>query len=646
MKNFNQKAIVVAFVLLLNLVLGASVSHAQEMEGSWSTTYPSYETGSWSTTYPTYETGSWSTTYPTYETGSWSTTYPTYESANYPTYESATYSYPTYETAATTGGVSYTPAVYTTVSDPVSSTVITSPNSYYGYTNYGYTGSYYPAVYGTVGYGYTNSTVNQTSCPSNYSFVNGVCQPPTQCPAGQSLVNNTCQPTTVCPTNTTLVNGTCVVNTTTTCPAGTTLVNGVCTSTTITNTNNYYVCSNGTIVNFSYQCPTYTNYPTYTYQTCWDGTVIANTSVCPSQYKVCPNGTSIPVSQTCYYNNYSTYSYSVPQTVKFNNVVTSLATQVTNVSGRCNGIGLIANGAQSTGWFEYGETVSLGRETAKASIGTSATAPFSNLLTNLKPNTRYYCRAVMQNQYGIVKGEIVGFTTKGTATTYVQPVAKKVTTTKKAAPVKKTIVTCTDGTTSWVKNETSASLLSQGEKLVALNVEKTEGDYSVSGTVTYKISYKNATDSSLTGVVLAVVFPQEVEVVSATAGTYDSTTRTLTLNQDTLRAYDEGTITVKGKITNTASIGKSIVTTAYIVYTVPTTKVQDEVTAYVVGSITPEVTKTSDTGAKKVYGNNLEDRGFLPASLVEWLALIAILFIIFILGRSIYMSYQGEKEAH
>jgi UDP-glucose 4-epimerase len=42
-----------------------------------------------------------------------------------------------------------------------------------------------------------------------------------------------------------------------------------------------------------------------------------------------------------------------------------------------------------------------------------------------------------------------------------------------------------------------------------------------------------------------VVFPQEVEVVSATAGTYDSTTRTLTLNQDTLRAYDEGTITVK-----------------------------------------------------------------------------------------------------
>jgi uncharacterized repeat protein (TIGR01451 family) len=441
--------------------------------------------------------------------------------------------------------------------------------------------------------------------------------------------------TTTCPAGTTLVNGVCTTNITT-CPAGTTLINGVCTTNIITPT---YVCPNGTTVNYSYQCPT----TTYTYQTCWDGTTIPLNSVCPNQYKLCPNGTSIPVNQTCYYG--TTYTYAVPQTIiKFNNVVTSPATQVTNNSGRCNGIGLIANGAASTGWFEYGETSSLGRETAHASIGNNHTAPFSNLLTNLKPNTRYYCRAVMQNQYGVVKGEIVGFTTKGTKVTYVTPVVKTVV--KKVE--KKPEVTCTDGTTSWVKNG-SATVTStvQGDKLVALTVDNTFSRYAAGSPITYKISYKNLSDSTLTGVLVSVVLPAEIEITSASAGTYDVMTRTLTANVDILGARSEGTITIEGVVSKDASIGKSVVTTGYIVYTVPSTKLQDEVTAYTVGSISPsDATLKSDTGAKKVYDLGGSERSFLPNTLVEWLALIAIVFIVFILARSIYLSYQGDKEGH
>ena len=41
-------------------------------------------------------------------------------------------------------------------------------------------------------------------------------------------------------------------------------------------------------------------------------------------------------------------------------VVTTSATQVTNNSARCNGIGIISNGVMSNGWSEYGETTSLG----------------------------------------------------------------------------------------------------------------------------------------------------------------------------------------------------------------------------------------------------------------------------------------------
>ncbi len=494
-------------------------------------------------------------------------------------------------------------------------------------------------------------------CPNNSTPINGVCQAPIVCPTGTSLQNGVCigHGTTVCPTGSTLVNGVCQINTTA-CPSGSVLINGICQ---ITITQNNYRCSNGSIVAAAYLCPTipvppvYTPSVTYTYDNtyippmnshvCWDGSTMYGNQVCPAQYKVCANGTYVSMNQSCYVAPVPTY---VPPTViKFNNVVTSVATQITNTSGRCNGIGLIANGAASTGWFEYGETANLGRTTASASIGNTVTAPFSNVLANLKPTTKYYCRAVMQNEYGIVKGEIVSFVTKSKATTYVQPVSTvKTSTVKKATTtVKKNEVTCTDGTSVWVKNGSSAEMLNQGAKLVMLQIEKSEGKLMANASVTYKVTYKNVADSRLTGVVIKVVIPAEMNSVVTTAGVYDENTHTVTLNQDTLDQYSEGVISVTGKLAQDAPIGKTLVATSYVAYTVPGTNAQDEVTAYVVGSIVPvDSLAKSDTGAKKVIGSG-SDRGFMPNNLVEWLALIAIIFIIFILGRSIYISYKEDE---
>ncbi|MCF7898913.1 MAG: hypothetical protein K9L31_03110, partial [Candidatus Pacebacteria bacterium] len=552
--------------------------------------YPTYNTG---TTYPTYDTG---TTYPTYNTG---TTYPTYDTG-------VTYS--TYSTGVT-------PVTYSNSSYSFPSVQI---GIGYGSTGYNY-GSYAPTV-GNYGYTYgsytnTNNTVN---CPSGSSLVNGTCQiNSVSCPSGSVLINNTCTvQTTSCPSGSVLINGTCTVQNTS-CPSGSTLVNGVCTITTV-NTN--YTCWNGTIVAYSSLCPVNYQPINYTQPTVYQPPVVRYPTVTP-----------IP-------------------TVKFNNVVTSVVTQITNNSGRCNGIGLIANGSPSTGWFEYGETSNLGRTTASAQIGRSSSAPFSNVLASLKSNTRYYCRDVMQNEYGIVKGEIVSFVTKGTAVAYVQPVTtvkKTVTVTKKVVtPVvkKPTLVTCTDGSSFYAKNETQATILNQGEKLVTLQVEKSEGEISSDALVSYKIVYRNVSDSRLTGVLVKVVIPSEIKFSIASSGNYDESTHTLTLNQDTLGAHSEGIIAISGRVVKNAPVGKSIVATAYVVYTVPGTQVQDEVTAYVVSSIVPTTDISNlDTGAKKVVGYN-SDRGFMPNNLVEWLALIAIIFIIFILGRSIYVSYKEDEE--
>ncbi len=514
----------------------------------------------------------------------------------------------------------------------------TSPTTYgssYSYPTVGNT-SYGGTSYGGINYGYSNYGYSAPSVSwTGYNYGSTYVAPP---------VTTTIQ-TIQC------WNGTVIPNTQT-CPAQPTTptqCSYLSDSYTTRFDNNYptctKLCSNGTTIAGNQLCPStvvqppiYTP-PTINYQTCWDGSVIPTTSVCSSQYKVCANGTSIPIYQTCYYGN--TYvPYVPPQTTKFNSVITSIATQVTMNSGRCNGIGLIANNAQSTGWFEYGETASLGRTTASSAIGNSSSAPFSNLLSNLKANTKYYCRAVMQNQYGIVKGDIVSFTTKSKSVTYVKPVTTTIKTVVKPV-VKKTEIICIDGSIVSVGSQSSATLINKGEKLVALQMVKTNGSLSAGNSVSYNLSYKNLSDSRLTGVVIKVTIPQEITNVSSSVGNYDEASHMLTLNQDTIDAYTEGVITWTGKVVKDAPVGKSIVTTAYVVYTVPGTSVQDEVTAYVVGSIIPATTTTVDTGAKNVIGAS--ERGFLPNSLVEWLALIAIFFIIYILGRSIYSSYKEER---
>lgn len=550
--------------------------------------------------------------------------------------------------------------------------------------------TYTDTTYQSPSYTYTPSysAPSYTYTPSNYSYPTYPYPTVTQiaCPAGTTLVNGQCVNTingqvitnTICPTGTTLNGNTCVntvtgnVVTNTVCPTGTTLANGQCINTVNGNVVTNVVCPTGTTLSGNQcintitptvttvtNCPSNTNFvngvcqqiinpPVVVTQTCWNGAVIPATQACAPQYKTCANGASVPVTQTCYVP--STPVYVPPQVVKFNNVVTSIATQITNTSGRCNGIGLIANNAQSTGWFEYGDTPSLGKLTASATIGSASTAPFSNVLANLKPSTKYYCRAVMQNQYGIVKGEIVSFVTTKTVTTYVKPVTtvkKPVTTTKPVTPVKKNEVVCVDGTTVKVTNQSASTLINKGEKLVTLQIDKVDGTLSSGSVVKYKVSYKNLVDTRLAGFVVKVTLPQEIIFSSTNAGTYDEMTRTITLNQDTIDPYTEGIILISGTVMKDAPLGKTTVTNAYAVYTVPGTTTQDEITAYVIGSIVPTVDTTNkETGAKKVVGVSSE-KGFMPNSLIEWLALLAILFIIFILGRSIYASYKEDgTSAH
>jgi len=84
--------------------------------------------------------------------------------------------------------------------------------------------------------------------------------------------------------------------------------------------------------------------------------------------------------------------------------------------------GVLTRGNINTnGWFEWGKTTSLGKQTLARNIGNGTSLNFSEALPGLTPNTTYYYRAVVQNQNGIDRGDIVQFKTRPTPITQNHP---------------------------------------------------------------------------------------------------------------------------------------------------------------------------------------------------------------------------------
>jgi len=94
---------------------------------------------------------------------------------------------------------------------------------------------------------------------------------------------------------------------------------------------------------------------------------------------------------------------------------TSAATDIARTGANLNG-SVDPNGAQTSYWFEYGESADLGDASSFQSAGTG-TASVNALatITNLKPLTKYFFRLNAQNQFGTVNGSIMNFTTAGPA---------------------------------------------------------------------------------------------------------------------------------------------------------------------------------------------------------------------------------------
>ena len=93
------------------------------------------------------------------------------------------------------------------------------------------------------------------------------------------------------------------------------------------------------------------------------------------------------------------------------NAATDIARTGATLSGHIN-----PNNSQTTYWFDYGPTQSLGNVSAFGAAGNgTASLAVTIGVSPLDPQTKYYYRLNAQNQYGTVNGAIQSFTTLGPA---------------------------------------------------------------------------------------------------------------------------------------------------------------------------------------------------------------------------------------
>jgi len=166
------------------------------------------------------------------------------------------------------------------------------------------------------------------------------------------------------------------------------------------------------------------------------------------------------------------------------NQVTLLSNTIATLSGQ-----VTPNGYQTTCWFEYGTTQSLGSQTPTQSIGSGYNPSIvSFTLSNLSAGTTYYYRLDAQNQYGTTQGQIVSFSTTGFSAGGSNTVGGLSVTTNPASSVSDTQATLNayaqtvfSQNGGWFEYGTDPSSLTQQTPAVQVQIGNSYFPYTVSG---------------------------------------------------------------------------------------------------------------------------------------------------------------------
>ena len=368
-----------------------------------------------------------------------------------------------------------------------------------------------------------------------------------------------------------------------------------------------YVSGNGSLVNSWIEFPCYgTKYGT-TYNQSYVNISVPVYSLNPNtNYNYCAVAQNVNNNQVVRGNtiSFATNGQNVinqqPLFMLNKNVVTTIATNISQNQAQINGY--IANTTyyNSNLYFDYGTTVNLGSRTNTKNA--NGNTNFSDVITGLNPNTIYYFQAVGEMNGVVSKGSVEIFKTLGNPT-----VGNTVT------------PAVTQGTTVVATASPVELMISNKYQLIS------EGDL-----VDYIVTYKNIGKSKLVKPLVQVVIPTNMTLVNSSRGTYEVDTHTLSAPVEDLNAGQEGMMYFQASVDTIPANNAQIVTTAILVYT-STTGAQENVMSYVIN--VPKAVSDSNT-VGGVLGGSAFFAGLLSLGAIGWLIILLVILVIILISRS------------
>jgi hypothetical protein len=333
-------------------------------------------------------------------------------------------------------------------------------------------------------------------------------------------------------------------------------------------------------------------------------------------------------SQIVYPNNSTTYvltasrgNNTVTRSVFINvntgsiyntDVVTTIATNITQNSALLNGLITNQNYTNSNVYFEYGTTVGLGSRTPSKFV--SGNVNFSDQVVGLNPNTIYYFRAVGEGPNGVSRGAIEVFRTLRTIT-YTNPIVNV------TQPIVQNIV---QGTTVYG----SASP-------VVLKIENKYQFIGKGDIIDYVVFYKNISSSKLTRPMIQVFIPSGISLLNFSGGTYSKEDQILSIPLNDLDAGDEGIIYLQARVDFLQVSLAQIVTTVVLIYTNPN-GAQENAMAYVLNN--PKIDNL--LGASAFFSSGR----ILGMNLIHWLLLIIFVMLLILLSRTYSQKHKVNNH--
>jgi len=302
-------------------------------------------------------------------------------------------------------------------------------------------------------------------------------------------------------------------------------------------------------------------------------------------------------------------------------ITTVQATNKTTTSAKLNGIFVNQTETLAEGYFQYGKVSSLGTTTSIKNLGSVASISFSEIITNLEPDTIYFFRAVSKNQGTIYNGNILVFKT-----------LKEVIVTPEVTPTENTNETVITNSleSSLIEDQIDYTNMTTAEFTISNETEK----ISIGDQINYIVNFKNITSKDIENVKITVQLPKEIDFNESNLG-IKGNDNTVIFETKKLVPNQIGSMTIKGIVNSDASINKILVTTAMMSYNVIGTTLTKEELAYTTNNI---IEKSTGLEANPLFSITS-----LPYFL-GYFALLLLIIALVIIGRKIYIQNKLNKS--